>query len=191
MQEALAPGPTFPEHSSRAAVLLGDGPGSMVWLMQSAMAEGRAALGNIARMLGEMLARGQSDTPEFRVLVGQARQLSDSLRGSWKIAEPHAPPLVLDELDVIEDAEVPLVPIRATLGHIEQPGMVNQGPEVRTLQVLLRRLGFPSPQTGRYDIMTASAVSELQKHKGLPVTGVVGAETRQLLNTMVPAGGGQ
>jgi peptidoglycan hydrolase-like protein with peptidoglycan-binding domain len=58
---------------------------------------------------------------------------------------------------------------------------------VRALQRRLRTLGHrPGPVDGLYGPLTESAVEEVQRDSGLSVDGVVGPQTRRVLNTDTP-----
>lgn len=62
---------------------------------------------------------------------------------------------------------------------------INRGPEVQRLNQLLAALGYDVEQEGTYDAKTFRAVSELQKAHRVSVNGLVGLETRRLINEMV------
>ena len=53
--------------------------------------------------------------------------------------------------------------------------------QVRTLQLLLTRFGFPVAATGTWDAGTASALMQFQAAAGLPVTGLLDGATRASL----------
>jgi peptidoglycan hydrolase-like protein with peptidoglycan-binding domain len=58
---------------------------------------------------------------------------------------------------------------------------------VRALQRRLRALGLrPGPVDGLYGPRTAAAVQRLQRDSGLTVDGIVGAQTRRVLNAEAP-----
>ena len=58
---------------------------------------------------------------------------------------------------------------------------------VRALQRRLRALGQrPGPVDGLYGPLTESAVEDVQRESGLSVDGVVGPQTRRVLNTETP-----
>lgn len=62
---------------------------------------------------------------------------------------------------------------------------INKGPEVLSLQKLLRHLGYDVLLSGAFDVKTFRAVNEFQKAYKLEVNGLVGEETRKILNEMV------
>ncbi|MEB3231792.1 MAG: peptidoglycan-binding protein [Leptolyngbyaceae bacterium] len=54
----------------------------------------------------------------------------------------------------------------------------SQGPAVREVQTLLRQNGlYPGPITGYYGGLTAAAVEEFQRDRGIPATGITGVKT--------------
>jgi peptidoglycan hydrolase-like protein with peptidoglycan-binding domain len=60
-------------------------------------------------------------------------------------------------------------------------------PRVRALQRRLRALGQrPGPVDGHFGPLTEAAVERLQRDSGLPVDGIVGPQTRRVLNAEVP-----
>ncbi len=68
----------------------------------------------------------------------------------------------------------------ASQGGLLQVGSV--GPAVTTLQTQLTRLGYrPGPVDGELGPKTKAAVTRLQQAKGLPADGIVGPETRGVL----------
>jgi peptidoglycan hydrolase-like protein with peptidoglycan-binding domain/DNA invertase Pin-like site-specific DNA recombinase len=69
-------------------------------------------------------------------------------------------------------------PLRRGAGFVEPAG----SPRVRALQVELRRNGLrPGPLDGLFGPRTQAAVVRLQRSRGVAVSGVVTARTRQLL----------
>jgi len=72
-------------------------------------------------------------------------------------------------------------------GTLGPPGSraIDNGPPVTNLQKLLAALGYEVAITGEYDVKTFRAVMELQKVHKLPGNGIIGLETRRLLNGMV------
>lgn len=63
----------------------------------------------------------------------------------------------------------------------------DQGPSVRHLQQKLQQAGFyQAPITQVYDFSTEEAVRRFQQANGLPVDGIVGSRTRQLLENWRP-----
>ena len=72
-------------------------------------------------------------------------------------------------------------------GTLGPPGSraIDAGPPVACLQRLLTALGYEVNVTGEYDVRTFRAVQELQKARHLAVNGVVGLETRKVLNELV------
>lgn len=62
---------------------------------------------------------------------------------------------------------------------------INRGPEVLRLQKLLRHLDYDVLLSGAFDVKTFRAVNEFQKAHKLEVNGLVGEETRKILNEMV------
>ena len=62
------------------------------------------------------------------------------------------------------------------------------GPAVTTLQTQLTRLGYrPGPVDGEFGPLTKSAVVRLQQAKGLPADGIVGPQTRGVIDAAVAA----
>ena len=60
-------------------------------------------------------------------------------------------------------------------------------PRVRALQRRLRALGHrPGPVDGLYGPLTEAAVERLQRDTGLSADGIVGPQTRRVLNTETP-----
>ena len=62
-----------------------------------------------------------------------------------------------------------------------------QGADVKDVQRALAAAKQPIGQDGVYSISTATAVARLQKQKGINVSGVVDAPTRQALGLRAPA----
>lgn len=73
----------------------------------------------------------------------------------------------------------------ATLGPPGQHGAVAMGEEVGYLQRLLAHLGYQVEESEEYDKATLQAVMDFQETNELEPTGMVGAETRKLLNGYV------
>jgi peptidoglycan hydrolase-like protein with peptidoglycan-binding domain len=66
-------------------------------------------------------------------------------------------------------------------------GQPRGGPRVRALQRRLRGLGHrPGPVDGLYGPLTEAAVERLQRDSGLSVDGIVGPQTRRVLNAEAP-----
>lgn len=83
----------------------------------------------------------------------------------------------------------------ATIGELREPRATEalsegaNGPQVAALQQALAALGFqPGEIDAEYGPLTASAVSNFQSLRGLPVTGIADAETMRRLGLAVPAG---
>jgi peptidoglycan hydrolase-like protein with peptidoglycan-binding domain/DNA invertase Pin-like site-specific DNA recombinase len=75
----------------------------------------------------------------------------------------------------------------APLGPGAGYGQPRGEPQVRALQRRLRALGLrPGPVDGRYGPLTAEAVERLQRDGGLAVDGIVGTQTRRVLNAAAP-----
>lgn len=83
------------------------------------------------------------------------------------------------------DLPLALPKFTSTLGPAGRPGVVSSGPEVDHLQQLLAHLGYDVPQTQVYDARTSLAIRAFQQAQRLTVNGLVGADTRRLLNRMV------
>lgn len=79
---------------------------------------------------------------------------------------------------------LPLAKFISTLGPAGSRA-INKGPEVGRVQKLLAHVGYEVQVTQVYDVKTFRAVSEFQKIQRIPVSGLVGVETRRLLNEMV------
>jgi peptidoglycan hydrolase-like protein with peptidoglycan-binding domain len=66
-------------------------------------------------------------------------------------------------------------------------GQPQGGPRVRALQRRLRALGHrPGPVDGLYGPLTEAAVERLQRDSGLSADGIVGPQTRRVLNAETP-----
>lgn len=107
-------------------------------------------------------------------------------RPSRQAGEPPPPPPEADPSAGIPAAVPPeywgIPAFSRTLG----PGAVQRGQEVTELQKLLKLEGLEVPISGEFDRRTAQAISRLQEKYKLKIrNGVVGSETRQLLNRLV------
>lgn len=94
--------------------------------------------------------------------------------------------------EIVHMAEPPPDPSRPLAmpkfaGTLGPPGSkaIDYGPPVANLQRLLAALGHAVNFTGEYDAKTYRAVQEFQIAHRLPVTGVVGLDTRRVLNGLV------
>jgi peptidoglycan hydrolase-like protein with peptidoglycan-binding domain/DNA invertase Pin-like site-specific DNA recombinase len=85
------------------------------------------------------------------------------------------------------DASGPAVRASEPLGPGAGYGQPQGEPQVRALQRRLRALGLrPGPVDGLYGPVTAQAVERLQRDSGLGVDGIVGPQTRRVLNAAAP-----
>lgn len=86
----------------------------------------------------------------------------------------------------VQQVEFPLAlpKFSATMG-MTGARVANWGPEVECLQHLLIVAGYPLIASGTFDAQTFRVVQEFQKENGLPANGLVGAETRRVLNELV------
>lgn len=88
------------------------------------------------------------------------------------------------QTEIWEDIEPP-EEFTADLGPAEQTHKVSSGMEVILLQELLKNLGHPVEISGEYDKSVLLAVRSLQSSHRLPVSGVVDAKTRIVLNQLL------
>lgn len=99
--------------------------------------------------------------------------------GTQTLASTATPTLAFQSLELAQANS-----IDPAKQFILQPG--SAGTEVKTLQTRLRDLGYYDGEIdGRYGEATRLAVSKFQKAKGLVSDGIVGATTRQSLQTTV------
>lgn len=158
--------------------------------VKSAMSDARAVMGEIQQMLEYLHQHNQQDGPEYQELFMMAQELNEKMRRGRTQQEVPAPvPAAVSPTPgrskLLDAAGNPLPPIKATLGMEGRRGIVSAGPEVETLQTLLNHLGLRVPTSGTFDLLTATAVKELQKRRGLNATGMVGMETRLYLNSLL------
>lgn len=122
-------------------------------------------------------------------IVGQeTRALINNLFSGGGISEDAAKtapePSVKNAKAAIEQTVSSGVPAKKQITQTLRLGM--RGQEVKILQEFLQKnnWGIPDdgPVTGYYGARTAKAVSDFQKANGLEAVGVVGAETRGLIN---------
>lgn len=95
------------------------------------------------------------------------------------------PPAELAEEQPAGVAPLALPKFTCTLGPHARPGILSMGEEVACLQQLLVHLGYEVKETEVYDEDTTRAVMAFQERHELPANGVVGVETRKLLNALV------
>lgn len=151
--------------------------------------ETRTVLGDMQQILSLLVQREQQDTPEFQQVKQLYQQLSDSLHKARPAPPTATPsPMASPLPPTSELLSMSVQPIKATLGAAGRPGVVSSGPEVKAMQLLLGHQGYQLPATGIFDSRTLAIVRQFQQEKGLPVTGLVGADMRRLLNAALAPG---
>jgi len=136
----------------------------------------------------EKLNELKDEHPEAVIAVhGEAAEIQDQYQESAPAVKQATEGFVVDESepDIVPEG-LPLALPRFT-GTMGPPytKAIDKGPPVSNLQQLLVVIGYDVPPTGIYDNRTFRAVQELQLARCLPVTGLIGLETRKLLNEMV------
>jgi len=116
--------------------------------------------------------------------------MSGAAAQSSLAAAPASPEPEPFEVPVREpDALPPGIPLAmprfvSTLG-MASTRAISKGPEVGRLQQLLTVLGFETAVTETFDARTFRAVNDFQKDRCLAVNGMIGLETRKVLNELV------
>lgn len=154
-----------------------------------AMADARTVLGDMQQIMGLLRQASKETSPEYSEVFDLVRELNDRMRQARSETPPASPAPTSSPAPPAAAVSPPngpsLPPLKATLGLAGRPGVTYSGPEVKNLQVLLAHLGLVVSATGIFDARTAAAVQEFQQRNGLAVTGVVGAETRRILNGLL------
>jgi peptidoglycan hydrolase-like protein with peptidoglycan-binding domain len=75
--------------------------------------------------------------------------------------------------------------IVSRLGNMGQQGIVSKGLEVQRAQEILFAQGYEVRVNGTFDLQTFTALNRFQMDHGLPVSGRVEGETRDLINTLL------
>lgn len=75
--------------------------------------------------------------------------------------------------------------IVSRLGNMGQQGIVSKGLEVQRAQEILFAQGYEVRVNGTFDLQTFTALNRFQMDHGLPVSGRVESETRELINTLL------
>lgn len=135
--------------------------------------------------LGRRIA-AHTDVPKASRIPGLNRQAmspKNPLASSQASAQPPVP-VAIEPIPAEVDTGLQL---RSLLGKTGQPDVVSMGDEVALLQLLLLQMGYQVIATGVFDLGTIQAVRNLQLKAKLPVTSVIDAKTRDLLNPRLEA----
>lgn len=144
-------------------------------------------IAGLEQLMGE---KGLADSEEFSVLSEARLELTHEVqqaRATWREEQQQQQADVAAEAPEASAAYQAIPPFTHTLGPME--GAVNEGQEVINLQKLLNLEGLELPLSGHYDRPTSQAVGKLQAKYNLQQrNGIVGRETRQLLNRLTGHG---
>lgn len=131
--------------------------------------------------LGRRIA-AHTDVPKASRIPGLNRQV---MTPKNPLQSPQRPaPTITEPISPVVDTGLQL---KSLLGKSGQPDVVSMGDEVALLQLLLLQMGYQVIATGVFDLGTTQAVRNLQLKAKLPVTSVIDAKTRDLLNPRLEA----
>jgi peptidoglycan hydrolase-like protein with peptidoglycan-binding domain len=124
----------------------------------------------------------------------QAFQMKHKLTLSGKVDAKTAARLTqqIEQLSAVtrpsDDLSASVPEPEGIVDDLGQPGSKatrSQGQQVWRLQEALQQLGFQVTINGQFDRATFTAVRQLQSQQQLPITGLVEAQTRTLLNRLL------
>lgn len=153
--------------------------------MASLLRDSRRTLAELARRMQGLVDSGQADGKLYQKLRAAHQQLQDRVRRGTNLQAtrergPRPGSLPRPPADI--------EPLRHTLGTSQGK---DDPEEVTRLQRMLAAYGLPVPTSGIYDQATRAIVCQFQSRHGLPANGIVGAETRRALNTLMHDGASQ
>ena len=152
------------------------------------MARSRQHLAEIRDLMELMASQRAGETDAYRDILASYQTLSLAIqraaRALKRDEDRQADEAVHTEEAAAHRDFTGIAPIKGTLG----PGGRTRGTEVSNLQRFLAAAGSAVPASNEYDKPTRLAVQEFQRRYHLEPTGIVGAETRRVMNELIRAG---
>lgn len=143
--------------------------------------ESRRTLAELAHRMQCLAEAGKAEGELYRQLRATHQQLQDRVRRGTGV-------LAARDADASPGSPLLATPGIGLLGHtLGAPRGKDKPDEVRNLQQLLAALGLAVPVSGTFDQATRAAVCQFQARHRLPANGIVGAETRRVLNSLARA----
>lgn len=157
--------------------------------VQTELTASRQAMDQIYSLMVELKQAGGEDTPAYQSMLSNYLKLSHLAARATEVLKAEEDKHV-KEIQASQPRPAPvdltgIDPCKSTLGPAGRPGNVSKGVEVSNLQKFLTAVGFTVPASGDFDKKTQQALLLFQDMHKLKVTGVVGAETRKLINDIL------
>lgn len=127
----------------------------------------------------------QLDAKHSRMRNLMPRALKGAEKRAAVLAQRKAQAEAQDEASAEAESGPPPNELSSDLGPANKPNTLSQGAEVLMLQRTLQKLGHSLMLSAEFDRPTYAAVRSVQSLHKLPVTGVVDAATREILNPVV------